>query len=123
THLLFELRRAGLRLGGLRIPVSRRTALEDVGDEDVAAREADPTQQLVEELARCADEGLALQVLVLTGRLPDDHDPRVLGANARDGVGSTEAERATPAIVNVPAQAPQVGERQQIAGQYNALGL
>src|SRR5207302_8369153 len=90
---------------------------------DGAPRGPDPAQQLVEQLAGRPHEGLALQVLVLAGRLPDDHDPRVLRANARDSVGSTEAEGTTPAIVNVPAQAPQVGERQQVAGQYNALGL
>src|SRR2546425_1754355 len=121
--LLLEIRGAGLCFGGLWIPVSRRPAFEDVRDEDVAAREPDAAQELVEQFARRADKGLALQVLVLAGRLPDDHDPRVLRANARDGVGSTEAEGTTPTIVNVPAQAPQVGERQQVAGQYNALGL
>src|SRR5256714_5749320 len=121
--LLLEIGRAGLRFGGLRIPICRRPAFEDVGDKDVAAREPDATGWSVEHCARRTNNRLALQVLVLTGRLPDDHDPRVLRANARDSVGSSEAEGTTPAIVNVPAQAPQVGERQQVAGQYNALGL
>ncbi len=36
----------------------------------------------VEFAPGCADEGFALQVLVLPGRLADEHDPCVLGADS-----------------------------------------
>src|SRR5438105_8646733 len=47
-ELLLEIGRAGLRFGGLGIPVARRPTLEDVRDEDVGPRESDTAKQLVE---------------------------------------------------------------------------
>src|SRR3984893_1434648 len=111
-ELLLEIRRASLGFGGLRIPVSRRPAFEDVRDEDVATREADAAKQLLEQLAGGADEGLALQVLVLAGRLADDHDPRGGRANSWHRPGPRMTQRATPAIVDRRAQARQVDEIQ-----------
>src|ERR1700737_4002727 len=111
-ELLLEIRRAGLRLGRLRIPVAGRPALEDVRDEDLAPGETETTKKLVEQLASRADERLALQVLVLAGRLADDHDPRVDRAYSRHRLGPRMTQRATPAIVDRRTQARQVDEIQ-----------
>src|SRR2546430_1184675 len=91
AKLLREIRRTGLHFGRLWIPIVRWAALEDIGDEDIAAREADSPQELVEQLACCADEGFALQVFVLAGRLPNHHNPGVLRTDTRDCVRSTGA--------------------------------
>ncbi len=55
---------AGLDLDRLRIAVARGPALEDVGDEDLLAIQADALQQLVEQPAGAADERQALAILV-----------------------------------------------------------
>ena len=55
---------AGVDLLRQRVAVAGRAAFEDVGDEDVAAREADLLEQRVEQPAGLADERQALLVLV-----------------------------------------------------------
>ncbi len=55
------------------ITVSRRPALQGVGDEYVAPLHPDLPQQLVEQLARLADERQPLLVLVGSRRLTDEH--------------------------------------------------
>ena len=47
---------AGVDLGRLRVAVAGRPALQDVRDEDVVARQPDLAEELVEQLARLADE-------------------------------------------------------------------
>lgn len=82
------------------------TALEDVGDVYVLAREAYALEHLVEQLARGAHEGLTLQVLILTRRLADEHDlgPRI----ARTG-NDVRARVTQPALVAI------VDTRQRLA--------
>ena len=78
-ELAVEPRCARLDLVRLRIAVAGRAALHDVRDVDVGAREADALDELGEELARPADERLALQVFaarpVLRPRTSDRHRP------------------------------------------------
>ena len=52
----------------------------------LGTRQADGAQHVVEQLARLADEGLALAVLLLAGRLADDHPVRARVADAEDGL-------------------------------------
>jgi len=59
-----QVGQAGLRLVGHGVAVLGRPALEHVGDVDGVAAEADPLQELVEQLARGSHERLALDVLV-----------------------------------------------------------
>ena len=68
-----EVRLAGLDLLRLRVAIARRAALEHVRDVDVRARQSDPVQELLEQLAGLADEGNALLILVVAGRLADEH--------------------------------------------------
>src|SRR5207302_340986 len=51
-----EVAFAGFDLVGLRIPIPRWSALEDVHDVHLLSREADAGEQLLEELSGCADE-------------------------------------------------------------------
>ena len=75
---------AGLDLVRLRVAVPGRSALEDVGDVDVPARQADALQQAVEELARRADERVALLVLVEARGLADEHEVGIRVADTED---------------------------------------
>src|SRR3989454_7875526 len=67
-QLLLEVRRARFGLVGHGVAVHRRPALEHVGDVDVGSAQADSREQSVEQLARCADEWLALTVFVESRR-------------------------------------------------------
>ena len=60
-------------LVGLRVAVARRPALDDVGDVDLVARQADRLDDPGQQLPGAADERLALPVLVLARRLADEH--------------------------------------------------
>src|SRR5438270_9618395 len=100
AKLLGEIGGAGLRFGGLGIPIVGWAAFQDVGDEDLAARKADSPKQLIEQLARGADEGFALLVLVLTGRFAHDHDPRARRPDSRHRSGSRMTKRALATVVH-----------------------
>ena len=56
-----------------RVAIVGRAALEDIGDEHVAALQADLAEQPVEQLPCLPDERKALPVLVSAGRLADEH--------------------------------------------------
>ena len=83
-----QVRLAGADLGGQRVPVAGRPALEDVGDEDVLAAEADALQERGQQLARGADERDAEPVLVIAGGLADEHQVRGRVAVAHDHLGA-----------------------------------
>ena len=85
---------AGLDLVRLRIAVAGWPAFEHVRDIDLVALEPDPGEELVEQLARLADEGLALLVLVEPGRLADEHQVGGWIADAEDDLGPPFREPA-----------------------------
>jgi hypothetical protein len=87
--------RAGGRFGGFWIAVRRRAALQDIGDEDLWAAQADRFQHRIQELAGAANEWLALPIFFLPGRLTDDHPLRVVVANAEDGLGAASGQGTT----------------------------
>src|SRR4029079_16879979 len=74
-----------------------RARLDDVGDEDVLAPEPGRVEQLVEQLARAADEPQSLLVLAGARRLPDEHHVRVGVALARHDVGRVLTDLITAA--------------------------
>ena len=92
-----EMRLAGLDLLRLGVTVARRPALEHVRDVDVRARQPDPVQELLEQLARLTDEGNALLILVVAGRLADEHQLGVRVAGAEDDLCPRRRERAARA--------------------------
>ena len=72
--LPLQIRQALGAFGRRRIPVTRRPALQHVGDIDLSARKTDGAQHGIEELTCAADEGLATAVFLGAGRL-SDHQP------------------------------------------------
>src|SRR6185295_15830271 len=87
AHLLLEEAAAGGHLVGLRVAVAGRTTLDDVGDVDVLAGEADGADDLGEQLPRRADEGQALAVFFGARAFADEHQVGV-------GVPSSEDDGA-----------------------------
>ena len=96
-----EERGAGLHLGGLRVAVARRAALDHVGDVDVVAAQPDALQEPGQHVPGGADEGLADAVLVLARPLPHRHDPARRRAGPGDGLGAPGVERARGADQDV----------------------
>jgi len=80
-----------------RIAVPGRPALDHVRDVHVVAGHADPTQELVQELPRLADERVALLVFVEARRLADEHQLGLRVANAEDDLGAALGETAARA--------------------------
>jgi hypothetical protein len=80
---------------GCRRAVAGRAPIDDVGDQDTAAVEADRRQHAVEQLPRAADKGPADPVLVRAGGLADDHDGRRRVAIDEDRVRRRALQRAT----------------------------
>src|SRR5689334_14320779 len=112
-QLANEERLAARDLVRLGIAVLRRPALDDVRDVDVLAPELHPLgDDLREQLAGAADERLALQVLVATGRLADEHEARARVADPEDEVLAVRSELAPPAVADERAQ---VLERHRVA--------
>src|SRR5919204_633480 len=83
------------------IAVLRRPVPDDVGDEHLAPVEADPREELVEELAGGTDEGLPLNVLVVTGSFAEEEDPRLPCALAGDGLPRAAVEWAGDASADL----------------------
>ncbi len=80
--LLEEVALAGLDLVGLRVAVPGRPALQDVRYVHVGTGHPDLREQLLEQLARLADERQPLPVLVEARRLADEHQVGVRIAGA-----------------------------------------
>ena len=89
---------ARLLLHAEGVAVPGRAALDDVRDIDHAAVQVDHPEHVVQELPRGADEGLALQILLLAGALADEHELGVFPADAEDQIVPRAAERAAPAV-------------------------
>ena len=75
--LPLEKRTAGERLLWCRRAVTRWAPVDDVGDVNVRLGETDRCKHLIEQLARPANEGLALEIFVPPGRLANDHQRRL----------------------------------------------
>src|SRR5690606_13702114 len=109
-----EIRTAGVDLVGLRIAVAGWPALDDIGNEHrarrigFAPRAADRLEHLVEQLAGAADERLAARIFVGTRPFADDHQRRMLVADAEYGVGARPAQFAGRAILDHRPQAGPV---------------
>ena len=93
-ELAVEPGRARLDLVGLRVAVARRPALHDVGDVHVGAGQADALDELGEQLARPADERLALQVLLLARAFAHEHQLGVGAPDAEHDLGPAGRELA-----------------------------
>ena len=100
--LAHEVLRAVLDLPRQRVAVAGRPAAQDVGDEDIGAREPDLSEQLVEQLAGGAHERDSLLVLLRARRLPDEHEVGVGVAGSEDdlraGARELGAARTDPRL-------------------------
>ena len=97
--LLPKVREARLRLRRLRVAVSRRAALDDVGDIDVGPLEPDRVDHPRQKLAGSSDERPREPVLLRAGALADEHQIGVGIALARHGIQSAPTQ---PASFTVP---------------------
>src|SRR5258708_786320 len=100
--LAVQVRRARGHLLGQGVAVAGGPAFDDVGDVDLVAVDADVAEQLVQQLPRRAHEQLNLEVLVLPGRLTNDHDPGVSAPNSRHRLGPGQMQRAEGALSDLP---------------------
>ena len=82
VDLAEQERLALLHFVGLGVAVARRPALDDVGDVDVLAPQADGLDDLRQQLPGAADERLALDVFVGARRLAHEHQVGVRVADA-----------------------------------------
>ncbi len=90
-----EIGTAASRFLGPRVAVSRRPALEHVGDVHLLAPRAERTQHRIEQLARAADEGLSASILFRARRLPDDHPAGVRPTHAEHRLRPAGVQAAT----------------------------
>ena len=97
-HLAAQITAAGLLLRVERVAVLRRTALDAVGDVDARAVEPDHREHIVEELARPADERLALLVLVRARGLAHDDDLGLRRSDAENNVRARLGQRTGMAL-------------------------
>ena len=85
-HLVAEIADAGLHLHVEGVPVLGRTAFDRIADEYLGPVQVDEGEHIVQQLARLAHEGLAGQILLFAGSLPDEHDLGVPSPVAEDHV-------------------------------------
>lgn len=78
-------------------------ALDRIGHEELVTVQAGLAQRLVQQVARRADKGRALQVLLRAGLLAHQHDARVRGPLAGHALGGVALQRATTALVQLSA--------------------
>ena len=81
----------------------------DVGDKDRSPVESDAGEKLIEELPGGADEGLALEVLVVPRSFAEEQDPRVSAAVARDRLPRAPMERTCRAGADLVGDEPKIG--------------
>jgi len=91
------VRLAGRDLLWERVAVSRRPAFEDIRDKNVGARQSDPAEQLVEELACLPHERDTLLILVEAWGLADEHEIRIRAPRAEHDLSAPLRERAARA--------------------------
>ena len=97
-----QKRQAGVTFIALRSAVSRRTALNDVGNVDVFAADAHRFDHVVEQLTGTTDKGLALQVFISARAFPDEHEFRTRIADSEDDLlASLLMELAALAVAEV----------------------
>ncbi len=88
VHLAAQVVLTGLDLVRVRVAVVRGPAFEDIAYPHLLALEPDLREQLVEQLARLADERKPHPVLVGAGRLADEHQIGIRVAGAEDDRGA-----------------------------------
>ncbi len=99
--LFLQEGQAGGDLIGLRVPVPRRPALQNIGDVDLSPAQPQFAEQVVEELARRAHKGDPLRIFLRPRGLTHEHQPGVAGALAEDQVGAAGVKLAPAAVAHL----------------------
>lgn len=86
------------------IAVIGRPILEHVGDEHLLTAEPDTGQQLSEQLAGRANEWPSLLILVIAGRLTDEHQARLWVSFAENRVRTRDMQVTASAHLNLCTQ-------------------
>jgi hypothetical protein len=73
---------------GPGVAIIGRAALDDIGDENLLARDTDRRQHAIEQLSRAPDEWLAAQIFIVTGTLADDQQVRLARTDAGNLLGT-----------------------------------
>src|SRR5262245_1167400 len=81
------------------IAVTRRPALDHVGDINILAPEADRLDDFRQQLTGPADERLALHVFVGTGSLADEHQISLRVADAEDHLRAAQCVELAPRAI------------------------
>ena len=81
---------------------------DHVRDEDRSTIEADACEELIEELPGRTHKWLALQVLVVAGRLAEEEDPRVGAAISGNRLPRAPMERASRAGTDLVGYEPKI---------------
>ncbi len=102
--LAVQIGAARRKLNGERITVSRRPALDHIGDVHGRPIQTDKNKQLVEKFPCLADEWPALLILVKPGTLSDKHHFRTVAAFTRNGSSPSRGELTQLADRNLAVQ-------------------
>ena len=124
--LLEQIGTASVELVGLWVAISRRTAHQGVGDENLISAQSDALEQVIEETAGPADERQSPLVLLGTGGLADEHQVGVGVAGAEDdripglGKAAFRAGRTLPEYLDelLPAFLGRAGRRAHPQGRF-----
>src|SRR5262249_6837962 len=94
-----------------------------VGDVERLAVDTGVAQRAVEHLAGGADERRVAEVLLITGLLADEHDARVRGATAEDGLRRVPEQRTALASLRRRRQPREIRACGNECRRTSALGL
>ena len=83
-YLPIEERRVKLYLARERVAIAWWSVLDDVGDVDICARNIDGSEQVVENSSRRSAKRSSGLRLILSGRLADEHDIRIMTPLSND---------------------------------------
>jgi hypothetical protein len=103
-----QVRLAGFDLLGQRVAIARRTALDDVGDKDLRAFQANTLEQFIEKVACRPHEREALLILVEARGLTDEHDLCIRRAHTGHRLGPSPVQEAPRTPGNLRRQRLQL---------------
>ncbi len=95
---------AGLNLLRLRVAIVRRPAFDGVHDIDLIAIQTEGGEHAIQKLSGASDKGQSLAVLLLAGRLADEHEIRMRVAAAEHDMGAAVGQRTAAAVGGLPRQ-------------------
>lgn len=99
-ELTFQIRPAVYNFFRSRVAIFRRTAFDDIADEDFIARQPHRGDDIRQQFARPADKSQSLSVFVGSGAFTDKHQARFWISLSRYGVGAGLTENTFLTYIN-----------------------